>query len=59
VVHEDDEFAHAGGQGHEWLFAGGAQTRIKGFENTIMTDGAQSRHVKSAAEKVPQRLTSD
>ena len=24
AVHEDDELAHAGGQGHEWFLSGGA-----------------------------------
>jgi hypothetical protein len=32
VVHEQNEFAHAGRQGDQGFFACGAQAQIKGFE---------------------------
>jgi hypothetical protein len=37
VVHEDDEYAHTGGDGDEWFFSGGAQAQIKLFEDAAPT----------------------
>ena len=36
AVHEDDEFAHAGGHGDEGFLAGGAQAQIKLFEDAVV-----------------------
>jgi len=49
VAHKDDKLAHTGGHGDERLFSGRAQAQVKLFEDTVMTDRAQSGHVKRAA----------
>jgi hypothetical protein len=36
VIHEDDEFAHAGREGDEWFFTCGPEVLIEGFEDAIM-----------------------
>jgi hypothetical protein len=36
VVHEDDEFAHASGDGDKGLLSGGAQAQIKLFKNAVI-----------------------
>jgi hypothetical protein len=48
MIHEDDEFAHAGGHGDERFFTGGEESGIKGFEDAVMADGAQGGHVEGA-----------
>jgi len=50
VVHEDDEFAHAGGQGDQGFFTGSPQAQIEGFKNAVMADGAQGGHVEGATD---------
>jgi hypothetical protein len=50
VVHQDAEFAHDCGQGHEWWFSCRAQTQVKFFENAVVPHGAQSSHVKGLAD---------
>jgi hypothetical protein len=50
VVHQDDEFAHAGDQGDFWLFTGGAEPQVKGFEDGVVADGAEDGHVESGAD---------
>jgi hypothetical protein len=40
VVHEDDEFAHDGGQGDEGFFAIGAQAAINFLEDVTVAHGA-------------------
>jgi hypothetical protein len=49
AVHQDDEFAHASGQGDQRLFARSSESLIKGFEDAIMFDGAHRGHVEGAA----------
>ena len=46
VVHEDNEFAHARGEGDHWFFACGPQAGIKPFQNAVMPDVAQGGHVE-------------
>ena len=38
AVHEDDEFAHAGGHGDEGFLAGGAQAQIKLYDSNQWHD---------------------
>jgi hypothetical protein len=49
AIHQDDEFAHAGCYGDQWLFARGAQPLVKSFENAVMSDGAHRGHVERPA----------
>ena len=53
VVHEDDEFAHAGGHGDQWFFSRGQQARIKLFENAVMPHGTQGGHVERTPYGAP------
>ncbi len=41
MIHEDDQFAHAGGHGDERFFSGGQQAGIKRFENAVMARGVE------------------
>jgi hypothetical protein len=52
-IHQDDKFAHAGNERDFWLFSCGAQSQVKGFEDGVMLDGAQSRHVEGAPHGNP------
>ena len=40
VVHEDDELAHAGGNGDEWFLSCRAQAQIKLFEDAVIAHRA-------------------
>src|SRR5674476_983448 len=51
AVHEDDEFAHAGGHGDEGFLAGGAQAQIKLFEDAVVPHGTQGCHVEGAPHR--------
>ena len=51
MIHQHDQFAHAGGHGNEGFFAGGEQAGIKRFEDAVMADGAQGGHVEGAAHR--------
>ena len=53
VVHEDDEFAHAGGHGNQWFLSRSQQARIKLFENAVMAHGTQGGHVERTPYGVP------
>ena len=46
LVHEDDELAHASGDGHEWFLSGRAQAVIKLFEDAVISHRAQRGHVE-------------
>jgi hypothetical protein len=50
-VHEDDEFAHAGGQGDFRFFACGSQAKVELLENAVVADGADGGHVKDPAHR--------
>ena len=49
VVHEDDEFSHAGGERHHGSFSGSAQALVKLLEDAVMAHGAQGRHIQGTA----------
>src|ERR1035437_8076372 len=51
AVHEDDEFAHAGGHGDEGFLAGGAQAQIKLFGDAVVPHSPQGRHVEGAPHR--------
>src|ERR1017187_480499 len=51
VVHEDDEFAHDGGEGDLGGFAGGAQPLVKLLELTVGTGGDERGHVKGTPDR--------
>src|ERR1035437_4211143 len=51
AVHEDDEFAHAGGHGDEGFLAGGPQAQIKLFEDAVVPHSTQGRHVEGAPHR--------
>lgn len=53
AIHEDDEFAHTGSDCDQWFFTCGSQTQVKGLEDGVMSDGAQSGHVQSAPNCAP------
>ncbi len=53
AVHEDDGFAHAGGQGHPGFFPCGAEALIERFEDAVVAHGTQGRHVEGAADGPP------
>ena len=51
MVHEDDEFAHDGGEGNFGGFAGGAQPLVKLFELAIGMGGDECGHVERTADR--------
>lgn len=48
MVHEDDEFAHDGGEGDKRFFARRPQAQVKLFEDAAMAHGTQGGHVEGA-----------
>jgi len=52
-VEGDEQFPHAGGQGHLGSLAGGAEALVKGAEHGIDADGRQRGHVKGCTDVGP------
>jgi hypothetical protein len=50
VIHEDNEFAHDGGEGNLGGFAGSAQALIKLFELTVGMGGNECGHVECPSD---------
>ena len=58
AVHENDEFAHAGGHGDEGFLSCRAQAQIKFFKDAVVPHSTQSRHVERAAHRPPPAIDS-
>jgi hypothetical protein len=56
AVHEDDEFAHAGGHGDEGFLSCGSQAQIKLFEDAVVPHGTQGGHVERAPHRRPSAV---
>ncbi len=50
VVHEDDEFTHAGRHSDERFFTSAKQALIKFFEDAVITHGAERSHIECFAD---------
>ena len=48
AIHEDDEFAHTGGDCDQWFFTCGPQALIEVFEDAVVPDGTQGGHIEGA-----------
>lgn len=49
TIHEDDEFAHAGGDCNQRAFAFGTKPLVEVFEDSIVSDGTECGHVEGCA----------
>jgi hypothetical protein len=50
AVHEDDEFAHDGGEGEFGGFVVGAEALIEGFEDGVVESGGEGGHIEDFSD---------